>query len=112
MSDWGDVVAAMVADVRSRETPEERAARVDEQYADNAREIADLRGKLSSAISRAQCEITTARHTLDELTSSRVYDVDLAETSDGGDIAAFLDDARRLLRAAGTLAPKANEAVA
>ena len=112
MSYWGDLGAAIMADARDRETAEERAARIADAEADHFREIDDLRDKLSSAIIRAQCEINTARHALDELTSNRVYDVDLAETSDGTDIGAFLDDARRFLRAAGRLVPSPDREVA
>ncbi|MBY0290897.1 MAG: hypothetical protein K2X52_27715 [Mycobacteriaceae bacterium] len=69
-------------------------------YDDNARDIETHRGELIAALNEAMGALNCAHHAASALTSNQVYDVELAEGSAGGDLAAFLADSARAARAA------------
>ena len=65
------------------------------------------RRKLTNHTAGALAEIGEATRSLNALRSSDIYDVDLAEGTEGKDIAAYLADAARNLRAATALLTQA-----
>ena len=68
--------------------------------AENDRDIARHRLLLAKYLADAEAQTLEARSWLATLVGSHVYDVELAETAAGADIAAHIDTAERALRAA------------
>jgi len=72
----------------------------DDFYTEQAMLIDEHRIKLTSALNRALAALHDASISLAELTSNHVYDAEFADTHNGGDVAALIDDSQRFTRAA------------
>lgn len=66
--------------------------------AENASEIATLIARADDALAKALLATGAARRAVEELTSSRVYDIELAEGTEGPDAVAELERAALSLR--------------
>ncbi len=67
---------------------------------DRIERIGETRSHLLAHISAAVKALQHATHTLEQLRSNSVYDVEFADGRDGRDVATFLDDSIRNTRAA------------
>ncbi|MDQ1246123.1 MAG: hypothetical protein QG597_490 [Actinomycetota bacterium] len=81
----------------------------DDFYADWHVEVDQRRIALLIALNAALRDLDHASAALAELISNQLYDIEFAEGRDGADIADFLDDSQRYLRAAYAIAHRITE---
>jgi hypothetical protein len=67
---------------------------------DHFERVSEIRGQLLADMTAGIQALQRATATLDQLRGNTVYDIELVEGRDGGDVAAFLDDSIRYGRAA------------
>lgn len=76
------------------------AFEIDEFEQEHIRRVDALRGTLREHLAACIHSMQNAVSTLERLRANDVYDVEFAEGRDGDDIAAFLNDSTRYIRAA------------
>jgi hypothetical protein len=67
---------------------------------DHFERVSEIRGQLLADMTAGIQALQRATTTLNQLRSNTIYDIELAEGRDGGDVATFLDDSIRYGRAA------------
>ena len=76
---------------------------------ENARDIDTYRGELTATLNEALSALKRATQAAATLVSPHVYDVEIAESPDGEDLAEFLEAAARSTRAAYRIVHHINE---